>query len=316
MEDFLIEKVETLEDWRRAVAVRNRYMPDGPSTAERSMNFAASLPPHVKVARFLVSQAGQDLMYGAVEQAYWTPKDGLYSCHLMSVPELDDVSAGIDEAERLAMGFGATEISFWHRTDRPALGRALQVRGYQETQRNTAARIDLSTFDPKPWLEARDRVLASGYEIVNVLEYSRAHPSDWKRALWRMEMDIFQDVPLPEPFVEVGFEDWVRELEANEFKFEWQFFALWEGAPIGLTQLFPNFVDSSLFNTGLTGVLREHRRKGVARALKAHAFSLAKDHGVERVFLDNEENNPMYLLNLALGVQPDHDIVNSTKVMG
>ena len=56
--------------------------------------------------------------------------------------------------------------------------------------------------------------------------------------------------------------------------------------------------------TGLTGVRRAYRRRGIATALKTQAIAWAKTQGASYLETDNEENNPMYQLNLALGFQP------------
>ena len=57
--------------------------------------------------------------------------------------------------------------------------------------------------------------------------------------------------------------------------------------------------------TGSLGVLREYRRQGIATALKVKAFDKLKEKGVKQVRTDNEENNPMYKINVALGFTPE-----------
>ena len=57
--------------------------------------------------------------------------------------------------------------------------------------------------------------------------------------------------------------------------------------------------------TGSLGVLREYRRQGIATALKVKAFEKLKEKGVKQVRTDNEENNPMYKINVALGFTPE-----------
>ena len=57
--------------------------------------------------------------------------------------------------------------------------------------------------------------------------------------------------------------------------------------------------------TGSLGVLREYRRQGIATALKVKAFEKLREKGVKIVRTDNEENNPMYLINVALGFTPE-----------
>ena len=54
-------------------------------------------------------------------------------------------------------------------------------------------------------------------------------------------------------------------------------------------------------STELTGVLPEYRRKSICTALKIHALLDFKNKGFEKVFTSNEENNPMYEINLKLG---------------
>ena len=55
---------------------------------------------------------------------------------------------------------------------------------------------------------------------------------------------------------------------------------------------------------GLTGVLRSHRRRGIATAVKLPTIDFARSVGARYISTDNEENNPMYQLNLKLGFRP------------
>ena len=43
---------------------------------------------------------------------------------------------------------------------------------------------------------------------------------------------------------------------------------------------------------------------GIATALKLHAIRFAKKEGIELIETENEENNPMYQLNVQLGFRP------------
>ena len=57
-------------------------------------------------------------------------------------------------------------------------------------------------------------------------------------------------------------------------------------------------------NVGVTGVLPSHRRNGIATALKLKTIQYAIDYGAVTLKTGNEENNPMYDLNMALGFKP------------
>lgn len=73
--------------------------------------------------------------------------------------------------------------------------------------------------------------------------------------------------------------------------------------------------DKGKFLTGLTGVVANHRRKGIAAALKLRAIKYAHQHGVKVIETGNEENNPIYQINLMLGFQPQPAWIDFEKVL-
>jgi GNAT superfamily N-acetyltransferase len=57
-----------------------------------------------------------------------------------------------------------------------------------------------------------------------------------------------------------------------------------------------------IINTGLTGVRREYRRKGVATALKHTCLTWAKNQGYEWIRTDNvDTNTDMLSINIRVG---------------
>ena len=56
--------------------------------------------------------------------------------------------------------------------------------------------------------------------------------------------------------------------------------------------------------TGSLGVVKDFRRRGVATAIKIKAIEKLLKKGVTEIRTDNEENNPMYKINVALGFKP------------
>ncbi len=65
------------------------------------------------------------------------------------------------------------------------------------------------------------------------------------------------------------------------------------GEYVGVSMLASNRPCSPRINTPLTGVLRSHRRKGIALAMKLRAIEFAIQQGGTAIRTDNEENNPM-----------------------
>ena len=149
--------------------------------------------------------------------------------------------------------------------------------------------------------------LPPGHRIVSYRELSLELSDTWEHECWRLEMDIAADLPLPFPFVESPYEEFREELHDPLLNLDSQFVYIVDGRLAGLTQLHPSLMDPKLALNGLTGTRREFRRQRVAMNLKKTSVAWAKQNSVELIFTDNEENNPMYQLNLQLGFEHRFD---------
>ena len=76
-----------------------------------------------------------------------------------------------------------------------------------------------------------------------------------------------------------------------------------EGDYVGVSMLGISQAEPDKLNTWLTGVRRAYRRRGIALATKLHAIDFARKRGTRTITTDNEENNPMYQINLRLGFE-------------
>ncbi len=112
------------------------------------------------------------------------------------------------------------------------------------------------------------------------------------------------DVPLPEPPTKGSFEQFASRFDAPGYAAEAHFIAVEGDRYVGLTGFWTSLVEKHKLYTGLTGVVRSHRRKGIATALKLHGVRFAREYGATIIETDNEENNPMYDLNVRLGFKP------------
>jgi GNAT superfamily N-acetyltransferase len=278
-------------------------------------NVAAAHPEGVPQSRFIVTLDITDLALVHVEQAYWMDKPGLFDISISHIPGCDRLDEILEIAEAEARRLGSSEVFTWTRTDYPEFQEAARRRGYVEGQVNPVAVLKLESFEPGQWSIREQTAMDAGYGIVDVQSYAAIHPETWLKVLWRMEMDLLGNVPMPEPWVDIPFPDWKKEFLANPLKLDWFFFAMLEDQVVGMTQLFPSFVDSRIMNTGLTGVHQDHRRRGVATMLKCHALRLAKASGAERVYTDNEEKNPMLSLNHALGFREAYRSIYCSRVL-
>jgi GNAT superfamily N-acetyltransferase len=73
---------------------------------------------------------------------------------------------------------------------------------------------------------------------------------------------------------------------------------------VGMSNLWLNDPAHTRLDTGLTGVVRGHRRRGIATALKIRTIEYATQLGAQSIETGNEENNPIVELNRMLGFRP------------
>jgi GNAT superfamily N-acetyltransferase len=139
-----------------------------------------------------------------------------------------------------------------------------------------------------------------GIEIVPLSRFEgdpeRVYASDRESAM---------DEPGPFDFSGMTFETWRRLI--------WSFpdndhdvgmAALAGGTVVGTTLVYTDRETGRGANAG-TGVVRAHRGKGIALALKRHSLARAAAAGITRVVTVNDETNaPMLAINARLGYRP------------
>ncbi len=132
---------------------------------------------------------------------------------------------------------------------------------------------------------------------------------DHHKKLEELHWNFFQDMPMPDGIshTRIPFDQFLKHHKRFEEKlYGIEIIAVDDGKYIGSTDIYviPKS-DPYKAWTGSLGVLREYRRQGIATALKVKAFEKLREKGIKQVRTDNEENNPMYLINVALGFKPE-----------
>ena len=168
--------------------------------------------------------------------------------------------------------------------------------------------LDLESVDLTEYSSLLKKLDSKGIKFYDSKNEMKDFPNHYKK-LEELGWKFGKDFPMPEGIVHTRqpFDQFMKFQKLFEEKrYGIEIVALDEDKYVGATDIhvLPK-CDPHKAWTGSLGVLREYRRQGIATALKVKAFEKLKEKGVKQVRTDNEENNPMYKINVALGFTPE-----------
>ncbi|MEM7125522.1 MAG: GNAT family N-acetyltransferase [Chloroflexota bacterium] len=192
----------------------------------------------------------------------------------------------------------------------------LAANGFEFQMRYPESELAVDEFDFTPYDGLSAKLAEKGIEISTLDKLMESDPN-WLNKIYELCWDIYQDVPSPDPPAKESLEEWQKGLKSPNFLNKGCFVAVdtnidarnyqetdGRGDYVGVSMLEKDEVLPEKMHTSLTGVGRSHRRQGVATAMKLKSIELAKGRGAKTISTGNEENNPMYQLNVRLGFKP------------
>ncbi len=193
----------------------------------------------------------------------------------------------------------------------------LQARGFAEQERETPSFLDLTLWDAAPYQAAVAQAEAYGARIFTLA--SAGETEENLRRYYDLEVPLIYDIPRrdEQPFTMEPYEDWVKfVIERPEWRPDLCLLAEVDGQMVGKCQVVPKLESPHVGMQWLTGVLKDHRGHGLATALKARAYEMAREAGVTTVTTENHEDNaPMLAINRKFGFQPEPAMVSYNKVL-
>ncbi len=294
------------DDYQALADISNAVWPDRPSVPQATKEHDKRRDPNYFFQRLVVESDGGIIASAIYGESEWTHVPGKFSISMQVHPDHQRKGVGTalydhimkDLAER-----GPTIFESHAREDKQEGMDFLEKRGYKRTLRDQMSELVVADFDPEPFDWAADRMAEIGVEIRTVTEI-KADGTDWKREAWELEYELLKDVPTDDPVTKQPFEQWVKWLTHPGFIPEAYFIAIKDDRFVGVTSLWRSLAEKDTLHTELTAVVRGLRRKGMATALKVRAVGFARDCGARIIRTENEENNPMYDLNVRLGFKP------------
>jgi GNAT superfamily N-acetyltransferase len=196
------------------------------------------------------------------------------------------------------------KITSGTREDKQQGIRFLNRFGFNQVMRAPLCSLNVTKFNAARFAGIWERMARQGIQVLPLTRAALAYP-DWQRRIWDLDWGLKQELPSPLPLVRLPFEKFQRSvLGQADFKPAAWFVALDNNRWVGISRLMELAGEPGKLYHGLTGVVPSHRRRGIATALKISAIEYARQAGAEWIETENEENNPMYALNMKLGFQP------------
>ncbi|MEM7113008.1 MAG: GNAT family N-acetyltransferase [Chloroflexota bacterium] len=312
----------TDKEYARVVAINNALWPDELNTIENLKYDDKTLPAERFFQRSVVELESVTTDATATEKMIGEVWCGLeryeadpsrYSFGINVDPRFKHLEYGENGIFTLAMThvqgiFQARDpkptrlITFW-REDQATRLAYLKAEGFTVEMRYPESELDVTTFDPTPFLPRAQQVADMGIEILS-LPQLQTRFDDWLERCYEMDMEILPDDPSTGEFRVEPIQEYATLFEHPSFLAEGWFVAVLGDTLVGSSSVWANKADPQRLYTNFTGVRRSYRRKGITTALKLAIVDYAQQQGVTSIRTDNEENNPMYQINLKLGFQP------------
>jgi GNAT superfamily N-acetyltransferase len=244
---------------------------------------------------WLLASEGKDDLGAAIGIGGWHSPEGVARGEVAVLREARGSGVGsalLDSLSSWARELGYTDLMGpVKETDDVSLAWAAR-RGFAEIGRNSLLALDL-TRTARPTVDAPD-----GIEIA-----SWAERPGVEAGMYAVAREAYPDVPGEEDAEVAPFEEWLAmDMQGAGDRPEATFVALSDGEVVAYAKLSLSRARPTVAMHDMTGVRREWRGRGIARALKAAEIAWALDNGFERLETQNEERNePIRRLNERYG---------------
>lgn len=299
------------QDFPRVAEIITAVEPEWPVTAGMLEHWDKNHDPKYYRAEFVAELDAQVVGLGSIGEDRWAYEPGKFVFGIQVHPEFWGQGVGraiYDHLIEHVQPMNPALLQAGTLENRPRARAFLERRGFLETWRRYESRLETQDFDFSPYAHLAERVKGAGLEIKSWAELF-ADP-DAPRKLWELDWLLFQDVPMGLKFVKRDLEQWIKEeIQDPHFAPQACFIALdpnrddpLTGSYVGYSQLTRN--PGGFWGINMTGVLREYRGKGVAKALKLEGIRYVKEHGGEQIRTTNDPPNiSMLVMNRELGFQ-------------
>ena len=288
-------------DYERFVAFYNRLRPESPRSVDELRHFEARRGEDEYHGRFLLERGDRLVAAVSYVRDMNVLSRNAFVFDLLLEPEHFELAEALYEHLVGALEpYAPVSLRVQVREDWSHWPDFYKKRGFEEYERRWTSALALDTLEPERFAWATTKAEAAGITFKTLAEL----PDDeaTQRLLYSVVVELLGDVPFAEPLEIWPFELWRERWWGNPTFNPASYFLAFDGDElIGVSELRGAEAADTL-HTGLTGVRRGWRRKGVAQALKLKAAEYARAHGVATVDTQNHSTNrPMLAINERMG---------------
>lgn len=275
--------------------VRHLALPYILFTPESVRHLVTHSHPDARFRPLIAVEDGEVIGAAGVSLAYDSPEPGQGLLNVYVRPDRTGRGAGrmlVRAAEEHLDAVGATTLYTWV-LDEPANRAFAERNGFTEGRPAHFLRLDLAdgTLPPVP-------ETPPGVELRTAADFA-----DDPRALFELEAATVADEPGMVPIELTDYDAWLEQNWRHPLlNHELTTAAVVDGRPVAFTVAYTD--GGGRYVTAMTGTLRSHRGRGLAKLAKTHSLHRARAAGVTEAFTGNDAgNDPMIAVNKWLGYE-------------
>lgn len=253
-----------------------------------------------------IAMLGQEVIgHGYYTQLEWSYESGKFFISIKILPEYQGQGFGREFFSYLLTelkNYEPSKLEAYTRENKVRAIRFLKDRGFKEIGREWEVELKLDEFEIEKFVNTVDKVRDRGYSLTTLAELKINE--SLIRQLYELIEEANYDIPSSVKYTGVDYESFKSSFgQLPGFYPPGYIIAFKDEIPVGISTHYKRPDESTLY-VKLTGVKREHRKRGLATAMKVKAAEMAKGEGFKSITATNETKHEAILyINEKIGYE-------------